>query len=85
MTEVRNKNDFNEYIESLLVNYESNERAPLKFRWSSYFLLWFFFLFSGAGVGGAVGRICRRPMGRSSNSRSRNRPNVASWCARGRM
>ena len=29
MTEVRNKNDFNEYIESLLVNYESNERAPL--------------------------------------------------------
>ena len=37
MTEVRNKNDFNEYIESLLVNYESNERAPLKFRWSSYF------------------------------------------------
>ena len=37
MTEVRNKNDFNEYIESLLVNYESDERAPLKFRWSSYF------------------------------------------------
>ena len=37
MTEVRNKNDSNEYIESLLVNYESNERAPLKFRWSSYF------------------------------------------------
>lgn len=29
MTEVRNKNDFNEYIESLLVNYESDERAPL--------------------------------------------------------
>ena len=31
MTEVRNKNDFNEYIESLLVNYDSNERAPLNF------------------------------------------------------
>lgn len=29
MTEIRNKNDFNEYIESLLVNYESDERAPL--------------------------------------------------------
>ena len=39
MTEVRNKNDFNEYIESLLVNYESDERAPLKFRWSSYFFV----------------------------------------------
>lgn len=25
MTEVRNKNDFNEYIESLLVNYESDD------------------------------------------------------------
>ena len=31
-----------------------------------------------------MGRICRRLMGRSSNSRSRSHPSVASWCARGR-